>query len=1155
MVHFPSCSLLSNRILTCGRLAVISFVISILISATAFADTITWVGNTDAKLSTAANWSGGAAPETGDAWEFGAVGDSGYTLTNDYAYGTNNSGITFTEDAAGSYTISGNWTKQTGDIVNNSSFTQTINLGHELHNSITINAASGDVNILQNNTINLNGNNLTVDGSYNTTIAIQVNHSGSLIKNGTGTLVLSRPSDTNTPFTGNVTINSGSIKVSGTGALGKYTGVSRTITVNKDTMLTFASHDVIGYSGTRTPIQIVVNGGTIDNENGSFNTINALTLKNGGKIVDNNGHSKWTSFQLVGAVSVTSDSKLDADKISTISIGTAGNYNGIIPNGANFNVANVTQDDSVDFLISANLVNGNDTGIAGSLTKSGAGTMTLSGANTYTGTTTVSGGKLNITGSTFNSRLLVNGSATAVIDVGSSGVVNMSADGYSSAVMIGNSSSGNLILNSGTVNVHNTSNTTAGVLLGTNGNTTGVLTINGGSMQVDSRILFAANNNNAKGTLNMNGGSLTLGVSGAYSMSGDPSCGVLWFGQGTSTVNLNGGTITMYAVRSSGGSGSGPSSSSTFNFNGGTLKAAANNDTNFFPSAGLMKYYIKQGGAKIDTNGFDITIAAKLEQGSGSTGGLTKLGAGTLTLSGANTYTGATTVSAGTLKITGSTFNSRLIIDNGTAIIDVGSNGVVNINADGYYNSVMIANAQGASAALNGELILNSGTVTIRNSTAANKTASIQLGTNDDHKPSTPVHGTGTLTINGGSLQVDGRILMSANNVDAKGTLNMNGGLLSLGVPGSYTTSGDPACGVLWFGYGESSVNLNGGTISMFGTRYTIDSRYGNTHGTFNFNGGTLQAVANNNVDFFPAAGDMKYYVKQGGATFDTQGFSVTVGAKLEKGTGENDDKGGLTKHGTGTLTLSQAPAYTGATKISAGTLKLSQGGNLYNLSGGSLDADGQIAVAVSLDATGKDLTLSNNDLTKFIGSIKANTITKTGDETLQIYTGADGLVDAQSMVISSGRLDLKGYMTNSITVDSGAVFSPGNSVGEATVGGDFILNAGAKLLMEQDETGMDTLIANNFVIDENAIVEYLFTSVQPGATYEIFNDPNGLQEPYSNADYWSSFLTPGDDYYWNITVVGNSVYASVDANAVPEPSTWALLALGVIVLFFRKRK
>ena len=1104
MVHFPSCSLLPNRVLTCGWLVVISFVVSVLLSTNSFADTVTWVGNTDANLSTASNWSGGAAPESGDAWEFGAAGSAGYTLTNDYAYGTNNSGITFTEDAAGSYTISGNWTKQTGDIVNNSSYPQTINLGHELHDNITINAANGDVKILQNNTINLNGTHtLTITGAHETTIALTISSNGTVLV--------------------------------------------------KDSTLRLGKHDTFGNASSTPSVKMVVDGGILCNNTGFFNTLNALELKNGGKIVDNNGHVNYQSFQLVGTVSVTADSKLNADQISTISIGTVGDNNGVIPKGANFNVANVTQDDSADLIISARLTNGNGVGITGYMTKSGAGTMTLSGANTYTGTTTVSGGKLNITGSTFNSRLLVNGSATAVIDVGSSGVVNMSADGYSSAVMIGNSSSGNLILNSGTVNVHNTSNTTAGVLLGTNGNTTGVLTINGGSMQVDSRILFAANNNNAKGTLNMNGGLLTLGVSGAYSMSGDPSCGVLWFGQGTSTVNLNGGTISIFGVRSSGG---GPNSSSTFNFNGGTLKAVADN-VSFFNTAGSMKNYIKQGGAKIDTNGFDITFAAKLEQGSGSTGGLTKLGAGTLTLSGANTYTGATTVSAGTLKITGSTFNSRLIIDNGTAIIDVGSNGVVNINADGYYNSVMIANAQGAPAALNGELILNSGTVTIRNSTATNKTASIQLGTNDDHKPSTPVHGTGTLTINGGSMQVDGRILMSANNVDAKGKLNMNGGLLSLGVPGSYTTSGDPACGVLWFGYGESSVNLNGGTISMFGIRYTIDSRYGNTHGTFNFNGGTIQAVANNNVDFFPAAGDMKYYIKQGGATFDTQGFSVTVGAKLEQGTGENDSEGGLTKLGTGTLTLTQAPAYTGATTVSAGTLKLSEGGTLYNLSGGNLDANGQIAVAVTLDSTGKALTLSNSDITKFIGSISASSIEKTGDGTLQIYTGAEGQVDAQSMVVSSGRMDIKGYMTGGITVNAEAVFSPGNSVGEAVFGGNYILSEGATLLIEQDATGMDKLTASSFEIDPKSVLDITFESVQPGATYPIIVKSSGAFDGgYENDSFWNDLLTPDSAYFWNLKVDGNTVFATLDANAVPEPSTWALLILGAAgLLYWRKRK
>ena len=40
----------------------------------------------------------------------------------------------------------------------------------------------------------------------------------------------------------------------------------------------------------------------------------------------------------------------------------------------------------------------------------------------------------------------------------------------------------------------------------------------------------------------------------------------------------------------------------------------------------------------------------------------------------------------------------------------------------------------------------------------------------------------------------------------------------------------------------------------------------------------------------------------------------------------------------------------------------------------------------------------------------------------------------------------------------------------------------------------------------------------------------------------------------WSAAVEGKAVYATIDPNAVPEPSTWALLVLGVIALFLRKR-
>jgi autotransporter-associated beta strand protein len=122
-------------------------------------------------------------------------------------------------------------------------------------------------------------------------------------------------------------------------------------------------------------------------------------------------------------------------------------------------------------------------------------------------------------------------------------------------------------------------------------------------------------------------------------------------GGGDGIINLNsGGTLitsrqflrNATAVANNTGSG-------TFNFNGGLLQIDA-------PQASALDDLFSEGitlniagGARIDTNGFDVMITRDI--GSTGSGSLEKLGSGMLTLSGTNTYTGNTLITAGTLEV------------------------------------------------------------------------------------------------------------------------------------------------------------------------------------------------------------------------------------------------------------------------------------------------------------------------------------------------------------------------------------------------------------------------------------------------------------------------------------------------------------------------
>ncbi len=535
---------------------------------------------------------------------------------------------------------------------------------------------------------------------------------------------------------------------------------------------------------------------------------------------------------------------------------------------------------------------------------------------------------------------------------------------------------------------------------------------------------------------------------------------------------------------------------------------------------------IAAGGVSANTARFansslNYTLNSSDSIGLTNSSRLMKGGAGTLTMSGTNTYSGGTGIGGGVLEFGNGSLGTTggIVVNGGTLRWTTGntadissrlvmeSGGTSTLDTNG--NSVTLASAIGNSTS-SGLVKTGSGTLTLSAASTYTGTTTVAAGT-----LATVSLGTGALTVNSGAILS----WTSATSANLNPTsILLDGGTLSL--DGTNT----------FHNFISRPIELRAGTLtSANGAELMLNG------------GSSVVTVAGSGLSTISMS---KLYAVNGasfnvGDTVSGSGTDLLISSAVING--QNGQ--GIIKNGAGTMELSSGSnTYNGLTQINAGRVALSGAGSIATSSGVDLAASGT-AFSISAASGGRtiarltgvagsavelgvnSLTVSNATSNTFSGSIGGTGgLIKTGSGTLAItgtntYTG-DTVVDAGTLTLAN---------------TSALQFLIGASVVNNSIVGSGTINLNGMFVF-------DLANASANVGDFWNIVGVGSLSESYGGTFGVSSTQGAFSE---SADVWS-ISENGVTYEFS---EATGVLA-----VIPEPATALLGSIGLFMLMRRRR-